>query len=81
MEAKDGSMGFDYSGLYEEIGEQEYISCKLDDGRSVKIKFLDDNDRVKVIEEFEVEESNDTELQRAGWQSILNNFKKYVEAN
>ncbi len=80
MEAKDGSMGFDLTGIYDQIVEHELITYKMSDGRRVEIKFSENNDEVKISESFEAEKINSEELQRAGWQSILGNFKKYVES-
>ncbi|HRH64759.1 MAG TPA: SRPBCC family protein [Bacteroidia bacterium] len=81
MEAKDGSMGFDFSGVYDDVRPNEKIDYSLDDGRKVKISFLSNEGETKIIETFEAEGLNSIELQRDGWQAILNNFKKYVESN
>lgn len=80
MEAKDGSMGFDFTGTYQQIQTNELITYLMDDGRAVSINFLIEADQVKVVETFEAEGSNSDELQRLGWQAILNNFKSYVES-
>jgi len=80
MEAKDGSMGFDFTGVYDRVLEHNLISYKLGDGRKVEIRFDEINDEVKLTESFEAEGTNSDEMQRAGWQSILGNFKKYVES-
>jgi uncharacterized protein YndB with AHSA1/START domain len=80
MEAKDGSFGFDFTGSYEEIKENELISYKIEDGRKVDIRFSELENATKVVEIFEVENANPVEMQRAGWQSILDNFKKYAES-
>ena len=79
MEAKDGSMGFDYSGVYEQVKKYEYITCRLDDGRRVKVSFTEHDSVTEITETFEPEDSNSIELQRNGWTAILNNFKKYAE--
>lgn len=79
MEAKDGSFGFDFSGIYDEVKVYEVISYTLADGRKVKITFIDKDNKTKIIEAFEAESSNSSELQQNGWQSILDNFKKYIE--
>lgn len=82
MEAKDGSFGFDFGGTYDEVKENEMIAYTMDDDRKVKITFTKAGDNeTKVIETFEAESENSLEMQREGWQSILNNFKKYVESN
>lgn len=80
MEAKDGSMGFDFSGTYTEVKNHELISYVLDDERKVNISFSTQNDETTVIETFEAETINSVEMQKAGWQAILDNFKKYTEA-
>lgn len=80
MEAKDGSMAFDYSGVYESIDFLRTIRKKLDDARKVEISFSEYNGRTEVVVTYEPDE-NDPDLQRQGWQAILNNFKKYVESN
>ncbi len=80
MEAKDGSMGFDFDGTYTKIIENKLIEYELEDGRSVLITFEQVADGVKVIETFDVEDEHTAEQQRQGWQSILNRFKKHVEA-
>jgi uncharacterized protein YndB with AHSA1/START domain len=80
MEAKDGSMGFDFEGVFTELAPQKNIRYKLEDGREVNIEFVDYGNKVKVIESFDAEDENSAEQQKQGWQSILNNFKKYVES-
>lgn len=79
MEAKDGSMGFDFGGVYDEVSINESISYTLGDGRKVSITFVGQDNDTKIIESFEAEETNAIEMQQAGWQAILDNFKKYVE--
>lgn len=79
MEAKDGSVGFDFKGTYTHIVDQELIEYVMEDGRKVSVKFVPENEKVKVIESFDPENENPEEMQRAGWQAILDNFKKYVE--
>jgi len=80
MEAKDGSMGFDYKGTYEQIEKGKSISYKMTDGRKVMINFISEGDSIKLTESFEAEGTNSDEQQRAGWQAILGNFKNYVES-
>ena len=79
MEAKDGSFRFDYRGIYDEVKLNETISYILDDGRKVKINFISQENKTKIIEIFEAEKTNSIELQQKGWQAILDNFKKYIE--
>jgi uncharacterized protein YndB with AHSA1/START domain len=81
MEAKDGSMGFDFTGTYQQIKENELITYKMSDDRAVSIDFSIEGESVKIVESFEAEGTNSDEQQRAGWQAILDNFKKYVESN
>jgi uncharacterized protein YndB with AHSA1/START domain len=81
MEAKDGSFGFDFGGVYDEIKMNELIAYTLGDGRKVKITFSTEGNSTKIAESFEAESVNSIEMQRGGWQSILNNFKKYTETN
>jgi uncharacterized protein YndB with AHSA1/START domain len=80
MEAKDGSFGFDFSGKYLEIKENELIVYVIEDGRKVHISFLPTGNTTSIIESFEAEGVNSLELQKNGWQSILDNFKKYAES-
>lgn len=79
MEAKDGSMGFDFSGVYDDVVIHKRIHYTLDDGRRVLIEFTAAREHTVVIESFEAENTHPAELQRDGWQAILDNFKKYVE--
>jgi uncharacterized protein YndB with AHSA1/START domain len=81
MEARDGSMGFDFGGVYEKIKPKKQIEYTIGDGRKVRINFLNLKNKTEVIETFEVEDTNSIELQRNGWQSILDNFKKYAESH
>jgi uncharacterized protein YndB with AHSA1/START domain len=81
MESKDGKFGFDFEGIYDEVKVNELISYTLGDGRKVKISFSDENDETKISETFEAENTHSIEMQKDGWQAILNNFKKYVEAH
>ena len=81
MEAKDGSMGFDFGGIYDAIRENEYIEYTLGDGRKVKVTFTAVENGTKLSESFDAETTNSREMQKTGWQSILENFKKYTESN
>lgn len=80
MEAKDGSAGFDFEGTYTRIVAQKIIEYRLGDGRDVKVEFAEGADGVLVRETFEAESQIDRELQRRGWQAILDNFARHVEA-
>ena len=79
MEAKDGSFGFDFSGIYDAVKTNEFIAYTLGDGRKVFVTFIPEELKTKVIETFEAENVNPAEMQKDGWQSILENFKKYTE--
>ena len=79
MEAKDGSFGFDFNGIYEEVVPHKLISYKIEGGRQVRITFSPEGKGTKVVESFEPETENPIEMQKGGWQAILNNFKKYAE--
>lgn len=81
MEAKDGSAGFDFVGVYEKVKTNELIEYVIDDGRKVKIDFTSKGNKTKIVETFEAESIHSIEMQRGGWQSILDNFKKYAEKN
>ncbi|MFJ7973334.1 SRPBCC family protein [Psychrobacillus sp. NPDC096389] len=79
MEAKDGSFGFDFAGVYDEVKLHEFISYTLGDERKVEITFLKQEDNTKIIQKFDPETENPIEMQQQGWQAILDNFKKYAE--
>ncbi len=79
MEAKDGNSGFDLTGTYDRVITDELIEYKLDDGREVKVLFESEGSKTKVTESFEAENTHSIELQRGGWQGILDNFKKHAE--
>jgi uncharacterized protein YndB with AHSA1/START domain len=81
MEARDGSFGFDFYGTYTEILLHEKIAYTAGDGRKVEIWFKSNGAETQVIESFEPEQENPHEMQQAGWQSILDNFAKYVQAH
>ena len=80
MEAKDGSMGFDFSGVFDEINVLQLIRYTLDDNRKVTISFVGSGNSTKIVETFEAETENSIELQQYGWQCILDNFKKHAES-
>lgn len=81
MAAKDGSFSFDFEGTYTEVIENKSIKYVIDDNREVAVDFIAIGDTVEVVETFEAETQNTLELQKIGWQAILNNFKKLVENN
>jgi uncharacterized protein YndB with AHSA1/START domain len=79
MDARDGSFGFDFEGVYDDIQPHSLIAYSLSDGRQVRIIFEDLGDKTRVIESFDAENENPIEMQKEGWQAILSNFKKYAE--
>ena len=81
MAAKDGSSKFDVIGSYTSIQQNELIEYDLEDGRHVIVNFKTMPEGTKVTQTFDPEMENSRELQQAGWQAILNNFKKYVESS
>lgn len=80
MEAKDGSFGFDFEAIYTEVIVGESFSYKFG-GRMATVTFENIEEGTKITVKFDPDNQNPDEMQRAGWQSILNNFKKYVEEN
>ena len=81
MEARDGSDGFDFTGTYDEVIELAKISYTMDDGRSVVVAFTPEGEGTDVVVTFDPESENSREMQRDGWQSILDNFKVYSETH
>lgn len=81
MEAKDGSFGFDFGGVYDKVKSNEQIAYTLDDARKVNINFNANGNETRIVQTFEAETENSIEMQRFGWQQILNNFKNYAETN
>lgn len=79
MAAKDGSMSFDFEGIYTDVQTYKLIEYVLGDGRKVSISFESGDNVTTVTETFDPESENSVELQRGGWQAILDNFKNYVE--
>jgi uncharacterized protein YndB with AHSA1/START domain len=79
MEAKDGSEGFDFTGTYTRIVPRELIEYQMEDGRVVEVEFSEVPEGVLVRETFDAETENDPEMQREGWQAILDNFTRHVE--
>ena len=79
MESKDGAEGFDFEGVYTRIEPRKLIEYRMSDGRECKVEFAQDKGGVLVKETFDAESLNTPELQRQGWQVILDNFAKHVE--
>lgn len=79
MASKDGTMSFDFEGMYDEVIPHQSIAYTMPDGRKVQVTFQTENDITTVTEIFDPETQNPADLQKAGWQAILDNFKRYVE--
>lgn len=79
MEAKDGSFGFDFEAIYDEVVDQKMIAYTMGDGRQAVTTFENVDGKTKVTTAFDAEDTNPIEMQRGGWQAILNNFKQYAE--
>jgi uncharacterized protein YndB with AHSA1/START domain len=80
MAAKDGSFSFEFGGVHDDVKENEWIASTMGDGRKMKVVFSANANKTIVTENFEAEGMNPVEMQQAGWQAILNNFKKYTES-
>lgn len=81
MAAKDGSVSFDFGGTYTEVIPHQLIAYTIEDGRTVRITFKKISDtETKVTETFDPENIHPADFQQAGWQAILDNFKKYAES-
>ncbi|KHD87851.1 MAG: activator of HSP90 ATPase [Bdellovibrio sp. ArHS] len=79
MEAKDGSFGFDFEGVYQEVTPYSRLVFVMPDGRSVATEFADEGGQTRITTVFDAETQNSEEMQKNGWQAILNNFKGYFE--
>jgi uncharacterized protein YndB with AHSA1/START domain len=80
MEAKDGSFGFDFEAVYTDIIDGQEFSYEFG-GRNATVKFNDLGDQTEVVVTFDPENANPVEMQKDGWEAILNNFKNYVETD
>jgi len=82
LQAKDGSFGFDLVGIYDEIQEYDFIKYHFEDGRNIDVVFEKlSEDKTKITQNFDPENQNSLDMQKQGWQAILNNFKKYAESH
>lgn len=81
MEAKDGSFGFDFTGTYDEVEPLKRIAYTMEDGRKAEIDFKENQGNTAIITVFDAESQNPIDMQRDGWQAILDNFKHYTENN
>ncbi len=81
MEAKDGSFGFDFAGVYDEVETNKRIAYTMSDGRNVEIDFTDKGGETGIVTVFDAEDENPIDMQRDGWQAILDSFTRYAEAH
>ena len=79
MAAKDGSFSFDFEGVYTKVEPNKTIEYTMSDGRTVQVYFCSNGNSTKIKETFEAETENPVEMQRQGWQAILDNFRNYTE--
>lgn len=80
MAARDGSFSFDFEGVYDDVQSHKRIAYTMGDGRTCEILFTEENSATRVVESFDAETQNPVEMQRGGWQAILDRFKAYAEA-
>ncbi|HWD88479.1 MAG TPA: SRPBCC family protein [Mucilaginibacter sp.] len=80
MEAKDGSFGFDFGGTFVDVKPNELLSYTIGDGRKVENVFTKEGGATKITVTFEAENQNSVEMQKGGWQAIMDNYKKYAES-
>ena len=81
MAAKDGSFSFDFGGVYSKVEKHKLIEYEMGDGRKVRVECKDLGNSTHITETFDPEDTNPLEMQRGGWQAILDNFRKYTENN
>ncbi|MPT35260.1 MAG: activator of HSP90 ATPase [Flavobacterium sp.] len=81
MEARDGSFGFEFEAIYNEISDGKHFSYTMPDSRQVTVTFHENDNATDLIITFDPENQNPIEMQQNGWQAILNNFKKYAESH
>lgn len=81
MEAKDGSWGFDFEAVYDKVDEGKEFTYTMADGRKANVVFNGKGDQTEVVVTFDAENQNPVEMQKGGWQAILDNFKKYTESH
>jgi uncharacterized protein YndB with AHSA1/START domain len=81
MAAKDGSFSFDFEGVYTNVQPNKVIEYAMSDGRTVQVTFKSNGNQTEVTETFDAENTHSVDMQRSGWQAILDNFKKYTESN
>jgi len=81
MEAKDGSWGFDFEAVYDKVDEGKEFTYTMGDGRKANVVFNGQGSQTEVVVTFDAEEQNPVDMQKGGWQAILDNFKKYTESH
>jgi uncharacterized protein YndB with AHSA1/START domain len=79
MEAKDGSMGFDFEGTYTRVVPNQLIEYRMSDGREAAVRFTEEPEGTRIRVDFDAESENPVEVQQQGWQAILDSFGRYVE--
>lgn len=79
MAAKNGEMSFDFIAVYSKVIPNKLLVYTMEDGREVEVQFQENGATTEVVEIFDAEDQNPLEMQQAGWQAILNNFKAYIE--
>ena len=80
MEAKDGSYGFDFEAIYDEVIPEAKLAYTMTDGRQAETSFEDLGDKTRVSTTFDPDKENPADMQKMGWQAILDNFKRYAES-
>ncbi len=80
MEAKDGSFGFDFEGVYDQVETHKVITYTMGDGRTATTLFTAQGDQTHIATTFDAESENDPEFQKQGWQAIMDSFVRYVES-
>ncbi|HYC84938.1 MAG TPA: SRPBCC family protein [Chryseosolibacter sp.] len=80
MAAKDGSVSFDFEGVYTRVENHQRIEYAMSDGRTVEVTFSTEGNQTRIVETFDAENTHPIEIQRGGWQAILDNFRKYTES-
>ena len=79
MAAKDGTFSFDFGGTYTKVEPHKTIEYTMNDGRKAIVQFNEIGNETEIIQMFDPENENSEDLQKGGWQAILNNFKNYTE--
>lgn len=79
MAARDGSTGFTFGGVYDDVQPRKRIAYTMEDGRTCEVLFTGEKEGTRVVESFDAEAQNPVEMQQAGWQAILDRFKKHAE--